>query len=176
MKKFLFILFLCTVSFSLFATKVLRGTALWVVDGDTVLLRQGNKLTSIRLWGIDAPESKQAGGKASTFFLAKLIGRKRVKIVSTGTGKYGRLIGKIYYKGKFINLEMVKAGHAWWHKKYSPNANKFKEAQKIAKKEKLGLWKNPFAIKPEFFRHPERQNISQVRLTANYSDSQVKKE
>ncbi len=157
MRKFLFVLLLCAAGFVVFAAGTLRGTALWIIDGDTILLRRGSRLTTVRLWGIDAPEKKQAGGKAATAFLVKLIGRKRVKIIIEGNGKYGRLIGKIYYKGKFINLEMVKAGHAWWHEKYSPEATKFKEAEKLAKKQKLGLWKNPKAIKPEFFRHPERQ-------------------
>ena len=157
MKKIPFILVLCVLGFAVSAAEILRGTALWIVDGDTILLRRGNTLTTVRLWGIDAPEKKQAGGKEATNFLIKLIGRKRIKVITEENGRYGRVIGKIYYKGIFINLEMVKAGHAWWHEKYSPNAIEFKQAEMTAKKQKLGLWKNHKAIKPEFFRHLERQ-------------------
>ena len=173
MKKFLFILFLCAIGFTVFANKVLRGTALWIVDGDTILLRRGDKLVSVRLWGIDAPEKKQAGGKAATFFLVKLIGRKRVKVITEGHGRYGRVIGKIYYKKKFINLEMVKNGHAWWNEKYCPKAKKFKEAEKKARIEKLGLWKDSKPIKPEFFRHPKRQSMSDYKLNANFLPIQI---
>lgn len=119
----------------------MRGTALWIVDGDTILLRRGNKLTSIRLWGIDAPEKKQVGGKAATRHLIKLIGRKRIKVVTTCIGKYGRIIGKIYYKGKLINLEMVKAGHAWWNKRYCPEASEIEKAEQSARKKDAGYGK-----------------------------------
>ncbi len=174
MRMFIFILLFCIAGSIMAADEILRGTALWVVDGDTILLRSGNKLTTVRLWGIDAPEKKQAGGKASTSFLVRLIGRKRVIVLTGGNGKYGRVLGKIYYKKKFINLEMVKAGHAWWNERYCPKAKEIKEAEKNAKKEKLGLWKNPNAIKPELFRHSERQ-ISKItaRETPNYLRLQI---
>lgn len=157
MKKFFFILLIYTAFLGVRADSTLHGTALWIVDGDTILLRRKNQLTTIRLWGIDAPEKKQAGGKASTAFLIKLIGRKHVKVVVLGHGKYGRLIGKVYYKDKFINLEMIKAGHAWWLKKYSPDAAELEEAEKKARESKIGLWQNPAAVRPEIFRHPKRQ-------------------
>ena len=167
MKFFLLILIICSLGCAVSAKslKVLRGTALWIVDGDTVLLRRGNKLTSIRLWGIDAPEKKQVGGKAATRHLVKLIGRKRIKVVTTCIGKYGRVVGKIYYKGKLINLEMVKAGHAWWNKRYCPKAKEIEEAEKYARKQGLGLWKNPHPVRPEHFRHPSR--ISSQKTVQN---------
>ena len=158
MKFFLSILIICNLSFTISAKppKVLRGTALWIVDGDTVLLRQRNKITSIRLWGIDAPEKKQTGGKAATRHLIKLIGRKRIEVVTTCIGRYGRIVGKIYYKKKLINLEMVKTGHAWWNKRYCPEAKEIQKAENCARKKGLGLWKNPNPVRPEYFRHPER--------------------
>ncbi|MDD5597757.1 MAG: thermonuclease family protein [Victivallaceae bacterium] len=155
MKRFFFLLLIYTVLFTVRADGVLYGTALWIVDGDTILLRRKNQLTTVRLWGIDAPEKKQPGGKAATSFLVRLIGRKRVKVVLHGYGKYGRVIGKVYYQGKFINLEMIKAGHAWWLEKYSPEATELKEAERKARESKTGLWQNPGAVRPEFFRHPE---------------------
>lgn len=165
MPRFFFILLLCTAAFSVRAERgTLYGTALWIVDGDTILLRRKDQLTTIRLWGIDAPEKKQPGGKAATSFLIKLIGRKRVKVVIQGHGKYGRTIGKVYYQDKFVNLEMIKAGHAWWLEKYSPDALELKEAERKARESKIGLWKNPEAVKPELFRHPERRINQDISL------------
>ena len=155
MNKFFFFLITYGSLFAACTGENLYGTALWIVDGDTILLRRKNQLTTVRLWGIDAPEKKQSGGKAATSFLVRLIGRKRVKVVPHGCGKYGRVIGKVYYKGKFINLEMIKSGHAWWLEKYSPEATELQEAEKKARESKIGLWQNPEAIKPEFFRHPK---------------------
>lgn len=156
MKRFLLLLF-CILNLTLAARpeQVLRGTVLWIIDGDTILLRRGDKLTSIRLWGIDAPEKKQSGGEDATRHLIKLIGRKRVKIITAGIGRYGRIIGKIYCNGKFVNLEMVKAGHAWWHQKYCPAETVFKEAEAKARENRLGLWKEANPIRPGHFRHPE---------------------
>ena len=71
MKKFLVILLLCAVTSTIFAGKPLRGTAIWIVDGDTVLLRRGNKLTTIRLWGIDAPEKKASRRQSRYIFSSK---------------------------------------------------------------------------------------------------------
>ena len=76
MKKFFFLLIIYGSLFAACAGENLYGTALWIVDGDTILLRRKNQLTTVRLWGIDAPEKKQPGGKAATsfgFYLAKFV-------------------------------------------------------------------------------------------------------
>jgi hypothetical protein len=45
---------------------------------------------------------------------------------------YGRLVAQIYSGKKYINLEMLKAGHAWWYEKYAPDEKTFKESEKKA--------------------------------------------
>lgn len=122
-----------------------------VIDGDTLLAKQDGKYIRVRLYGIDAPEKKQAGGKGATQALSKLVNNKEIKIVSFGKDKYERTIAKIYCGRKYINLEMVKSGHAWWYKKYAPKAKDLEEAEKEARSKKLGVWKNK-AIQPEKWR------------------------
>ncbi|MGB1311534.1 MAG: thermonuclease family protein [Leucothrix sp.] len=57
----------------------LKAKIIKVIDGDTVKVLDANKKThKIRLAGIDAPERKQAYGKAATKFLAKLVNQKTV--------------------------------------------------------------------------------------------------
>jgi len=90
-----------------------------VVDGDTIkVANNGNQLT-IRLVGIDAPETShkkrepgQPFSQKSTKYLASLVLNKMVEIKSYGLDRYGRTLGVVYVNGINVNLEMVKAGLA----------------------------------------------------------------
>lgn len=112
MRNLLLILLLCFSSF-LFAD-TLTGKVIKITDGDTVhvLLNDNNK-EKIRLAGIDAPERKQAFGNKSKQYLADLIGAEIVIVEYNKRDRYGRIIGKILFEGRDINLEMVHAGFAW---------------------------------------------------------------
>lgn len=127
-----------------------------VYDGDTILVRYDGLKCLVRLWGIDAPEHKQTGGREATKHLISLIKNKTVKIVPVKSGKYGRLIAKVYVKDKFINLEMIKAGYAWWYKDYAPKAKKIEKAQQNAKLNKRGLWVEPNPIEPQIWRKKQK--------------------
>jgi len=90
-----------------------------VTDGDTIKVSgDGSKIT-IRLVGIDAPETSkkknqpgQPFSQKSTKYLASLVLNKTVDVKSYGTGRYGRTLGVVFVNGIDINLEMVKAGLA----------------------------------------------------------------
>ena len=79
----------------------------------------------IRLDGVDAPERKQPHGNKAKQYLTSIIGNKRVTVKFTKRDRYGRIVGKIEYKGLDINLEMVKAGYAWHYKKYQREQSKY---------------------------------------------------
>ena len=93
-----------------------------VYDGDTITvemdLGMGVSLTEkIRLKGIDAPEmrgSERTEGIKSRDALRKMIFNKRIiiKTEKDKKGKYGRLIGTVYYNGRNINRWMVSNGYA----------------------------------------------------------------
>lgn len=93
----------------------LAGPA-YVVDGDT--LRVNN--TSIRLWGIDAPELDHPQGRASADTMRVIVGRDVVSCVPTGATSHHRTIAKCstkYYSD--IALEMVRRGAALDCARYS---------------------------------------------------------
>jgi len=92
----------------------LKGKVVKITDGDTVhVLQADHTKEKIRLAGIDAPERKQPHGKKATRYLAYLIGNKLITVEYSKRDRYGRIVGKIEYKGSDVNLEMVKAGYAW---------------------------------------------------------------
>jgi endonuclease YncB( thermonuclease family) len=132
-----------------------------VVDGDTVILKRGERLITVRLSNIDAPESKQrsvdgvAIGVASTKQLSKLIERKTIQLKIEGTDIYQRTIGEIFLWGKSMNLQMVKTGFATSYP--SKSSFDFRQAQYIAKSRRLGIWKSDGFTSPKYYRKLNRR-------------------
>lgn len=158
--KFLSVLFLCIVfSASVYAfeipCKVTR-----VVDGDTfhcipisfVSQAKVHKdgTVSVRLRGVDAPEKTQPFGKDAQESLKELIGGETVLLDIKDIDRYGRIVAYVFVRGVNINLEQVKQGMAWAYTEYldRPYASEFYEAEKQARKEKKGLWKQSNPIPP----------------------------
>ncbi|MCR2066764.1 thermonuclease family protein [Campylobacter helveticus] len=133
----------------------IQGRVLRVIDGDTIELlvkqediKQSPKI-KVRLFGIDAPEKKQAYGKEAKEFLSSLILDKEITLIINDKDKYQRTIGTILLNDKDINKEMVKNGYAWAYESYS---TKYLTEQADAQMFKLGLWQDENAIKPSEFR------------------------
>ena len=150
----IFILSICSVRAD-FTAKVLR-----VVDGDTIhVVNKAGKKFKVRLTGIDAPEKNQPYGLASTYKLTQMLINKWVLLKSKPNNeniysidRYNRVLAKVIYDGRDINLFQVSSGYAWHFKRYQKQQSPldrelYSEAELNAKKKKLGLWdeKNPVA-------------------------------
>ena len=123
--------------------ETLLGRAIWIHDGDTVTINAKNGTWfKVRLWGIDAPELDQPGGKEAMLELIQLIGRKTVTVSVKDRDRYGRIVGVITYRNRDINREMIQRGHAWYYKQYAPNQKVYADAEQTAKEKKEGLWKS----------------------------------
>ncbi|EPT0409129.1 thermonuclease family protein [Campylobacter upsaliensis] len=138
--------------------KELIGKVSRVIDGDTIELLAKTSKTNpynhiaklkIRLYGIDAPELKQAYGKEAKEFLSALVLKQEVGLIIENKDKYERIVGTIFLKGKDINKEMVKNGYAHAYESFS---KKYLAEQADAKMFKLGLWQDEKAVKPSEFR------------------------
>lgn len=132
---------------------VVLGKASKIKDGDTIIV---SDMFNVRMLGIDAPESKQickdnkdqqykCGEKAEQY-LQQLIGKANLTCVNNGNEKYGRFlfVCKNSKKGD-INREMVRNG--WAVAYYS---DLYKEDEKYAKQNKLGIWSGTFQIPSEW--------------------------
>jgi endonuclease YncB( thermonuclease family) len=124
-----------------------------VVDGDTLKVSLNGETQTIRLIGIDTPETvdprkpvqcfgKQASDKAK----ATLAGQK-VRLESDPSqgdvDKYGRLLRYVYLSdGTFFNEMMVAQGYAHEYTYDTPYKYQaeFKADQAAAEKAQLGLW------------------------------------
>ena len=84
-----------------------------VVDGDTVHVFYQDEVYKIRLTEIDAPERDQPYGSNSTEYLKSLLKEGMVDVDISGTDRYGRKLGRLYWQGMDINRELVSEGYAW---------------------------------------------------------------
>ena len=135
--------------------KELTGKVSKVIDGDTIeLLAKENPYNhiaklKIRLYGIDAPELKQAYGKEAKEFLSALVLKQEVSLIIENKDKYDRFVGTLFLKGQDINKEMVKNGYAHAYESFS---KKYLTEQADAKMFKLGLWQDERVMSPSEFR------------------------
>ncbi|EPE9017981.1 thermonuclease family protein [Campylobacter upsaliensis] len=144
--------------------KELTGKVSRVIDGDTIELLAKTSKTNpynhiaklkIRLYGIDAPELKQAYGKEAKEYLSALVLKQEVSLIIENKDKYDRFVGTLFLKGQDINKEMVKNGYAHAYESFS---KKYLAEQADAKMFKLGLWQDEKAVKPSEFRKQQIKN------------------
>lgn len=124
-----------------------------VVDGDTVKVNINGKIETLRLIGLDTPETVdprkpvQCFGKEASNKGKELLTGKKVRLEKDATqgdkDKYGRTLAYIYTEsGIFYNKYMIEQGYAH---EYTYNTaykyqSEFKQAQKTAEANKAGLW------------------------------------
>lgn len=121
-----------------------------VIDGDTVqVLDDQNTNIRIRLYGIDAPESKQAYGQKSKQALSGAIVSKTVTIDNHGNDIYNRMLGTVWSEGYDINASMVASGYAWVYRyKGIATVSDYVKFENSAKEAGNGLWKDAQPVPP----------------------------
>ncbi len=123
-----------------------------VIDGDSLVLIGSDGIDlSIRLQGIDAPELGQQYGFESKEALKKILNTNTITLGTYKKGKYGRYVANVFVNKISVNSAMVASGYAWYDQVNS-NDNSLHETEKIARKNKLGIWGTPEPIPPWVWR------------------------
>jgi endonuclease YncB( thermonuclease family) len=142
----------------------LEGRVVGVSDGDTVtVLTAENRQFKIRLSGIDAPEKKQPFGTFAKETLSRQLFGHAVVVEWTKTDRYGRIVGKVEVDGVDANLEQVREGSAWVYTQYLgelpiADRKRYVEAERLAKAEHRGLWRDRNPEPPWQWRHEVREH------------------
>jgi micrococcal nuclease len=130
-----------------------RYTVTSVSDGDTIKVLIDGKTESVRLIGVDTPETKDPrkavqcyGAEASAYTKTTLLG----KIVSLAQDdsqqnrdKYGRLLRYVFLEdGINFNEQLIRTGYAYEYTYRTPYQYQatFKQAEQAARANSVGLW------------------------------------
>jgi endonuclease YncB( thermonuclease family) len=129
-----------------------------IYNGDTLRVSDGEQEIKVRLCGIDAPEKDQALGVESRDHLRSLIeqGDGRIILVETDTDQYGRTVAEAFLPTGndaeiHLNTQMVADSMAYVYPKYvgsCPNGSRVQVAEGEDRKQAVGVWANPTALKP----------------------------
>ncbi len=141
------------------------ATVVKVIDGDTIKVRYQGQDVSVRLIGIDTPESRAnkkankdamrsgqdvntitAMGKQATAYAKSMVHPGDIISIEFDVqkrDKYGRLLGYVYLSdGRMLNEEIIRAGYAS-AMTIPPNVKhqtRFLNAYKDARENRRGLW------------------------------------
>jgi endonuclease YncB( thermonuclease family) len=143
-----------------------RARVVSIGDGDTIRVQHGDKLETIRLASIDAPEMAQVpyGDQARRYLQIRLPLQRQVTIHPLSSDRYGRTVAEVIGDIN-LNLALVEDGQAFVYPKYlgQCDANEYLEAQYRARRNRFGVWQVPRGIeRPWQFRHDRQQNRQQI--------------
>ena len=134
----------------------LTGVVVGVHDGDTLRMQNGTSTVKVRLFGIDAPELGQPFSRASRDKLSSLTFGKTIHLVSHGKDAYGRQLADILLEdGTNVNQEMVRAGMAYYFRRYTRSAD-LERFENEARRERRGVWSLDGMVPPWEYRRKER--------------------
>ena len=122
-----------------------------VIDGDTIHVRVEGKSRTVRLIGVDTPETKHPtkavqyfGREASAFTKAALEG-KTVLLQKDRTGdtvdRYGRRLRYVLLDGDNFNARLIRDGYAHAYRRFPfSKRTEFIRLEEQARQRGIGLW------------------------------------
>ena len=154
-----------------------------VIDGDTFRYRkEDGSLQSVRLLGVDAPESNTARYRSTECFwkeaknyLTNLIKNQYVTLEydsnSASSDAYGRMLAYVYLDWKLVNETLIAE---WYAKEYTykteySHQSDFKQAEENAKKSEKWLWSSSTCWK-SIEEEPEAWWIDYEKLSIKISN------
>jgi micrococcal nuclease len=132
--KFIVLALAVSLPLTAFAHKVVG-----IADGDTLTLLVDQKPLQIRLANVDAPEKRQAFGRASRKSLSAMCVGKDAYYEPQNIDQYGRTVAVVNCGGVEVNHAQVKRGLAWVCTKYNNDLSLY-AIQAEAKRSHKGLW------------------------------------
>ncbi len=124
-----------------------------VVDGDTIKVVMGDTVESVRLIGINTPETVdprrtvECFGKEASTRMKELASGQIVRLEYDETqgyrDTYGRILAYVYLEdGQMLNRKMIAEGYAYEYTYLTPYMyqKEFRQLQTLAKGGEKGLW------------------------------------
>jgi micrococcal nuclease len=125
-----------------------RSVVARVVDGDTIVLRGGER---VRLIGVDTPEMNdprpdvRALAVAAAAFVRATAERKAVRLEYDWErrDRYGRTLAYVYLEdGTFLNAEIIRQGYGFAYTRFPfRHLEEFRKLEREAREAGRGLWR-----------------------------------
>ena len=129
------------------------GRVIAIQDGDTITILVNRSQVRIRLHGIDCPERGQPYSRQAKEFTADAVFGKTVTARVMDIDRYGRVVAEVFLPdGRSLNREIVRAGFAWWYRKYAPNDRQLERLEAEAKQARRGQWADAIPSPPWLWR------------------------
>jgi micrococcal nuclease len=127
-----------------------NATVTRVVDGDTIKARFKGRLLTVRLIGVDAPETVhptepiECFGPAASKFVTRVLEGERVRLEFDveHRDQFGRTLAYVWVGNRLFNEKLVRDGYANVST-FPPNVkyvDRFRAAQRNARSHDRGLW------------------------------------
>lgn len=123
-----------------------------IIDGDTIRIELEEKIKTVRLIGVDTPETVhptkkvQCFGKEASKFTKALLTNEFVYLEtdsqSDNLDKYGRLLRYVYTADDlFVNALLIEQGYAYAYTRFPFDyMSEFVSLEENAREQGLGLW------------------------------------
>jgi micrococcal nuclease len=145
------------------ATEPATATVVRIIDGDTVAVACDGRTLTVRLIGVDTPETVhprkpvERFGREASAFVKTLVHGKSVRIEyepgPSRLDKYGRTLAYLYVEpgGVFVNREIIARGYGHAYTRYPFTfMDDFRAAERDARERQVGLWAlDPTPAEPE---------------------------
>ncbi|HJQ08712.1 MAG TPA: thermonuclease family protein [Candidatus Saccharimonadales bacterium] len=124
------------------------------IDGDTIAVHMNGRQETVRMIGIDTPETHkpdtpvQCYGSAAAAFTKNLIGTQEVRLQadakSQNRDRYDRLLRYVYLPdGRLVQKELISGGYGFAYTQFPfTKSDEFVAAEGSAKQAGKGLWSN----------------------------------
>ncbi len=131
------------------------GEVVSLSDGDTLTVRNGGRDIRVRLYGVDAPEKRQAYGRRAADLAKQLADGVRVSVRQLDRDRYGRIVAIVGLPGgKILQEEMLRSGLTWVYWDYIDASLKpvWADMMFMAKRGRKGLWQDSRPTPPWVWR------------------------
>ena len=138
-----------------------------VSDGDTFHVKTASGYKKVRLYGVDAPEMKQKGGKEIYKRVESLLLDKKVIVSEQTTDKYGRAVAQILLftksdKKQDVGAMLLEKGMVWYTPRYCKKQDPCDGYAMLfdkVKNQKIGIFKDKDIQSPEEWRRKHKRNF-----------------
>lgn len=124
------------------------------IDGDTIAVTMGDTAETVRMIGVDTPETHrpntpvQCYGPAAAAFTKNLIGNNKVRLQadakSQNRDRYNRLLRYVYLPdGRLVQQRLIQEGYGFAYTQFPfTKSAEFVDSQETAQQAGKGLWGN----------------------------------